>query len=279
MGSDESIEYFNSKLFSLSRQNSGKSASHYLFNGLLFVLLTVIFATGAVVSVYMFFKLWSDYMWQPIVCAVALALSILFIVLCIRGAKSSFDSYSYAKHNKKTSKDDIVKLNEVVGLLPQINKKNVEIENKKNRILTTAKTKSDAMYKSIVKLYGKILNERDWKYLDLIIYYFETGRADTAKEALQLVEREVQTRRIINAVEQSARYIVGAIERAVEQISSQLNVISNQLNSVIQLQQVQIGQTRQLISQMEMQNALIQKTNQTSERLMQDVTFIKNYKL
>lgn len=145
--------------------------------------------------------------------------------------------------------------------------------------MTTAKTKSDAMYKSIVKLYGKILNERDWKYLDLIIYYFETGRADTVKEALQLVEREVQTRRIINAVEQSARYIVGAIERAVEQISSQLNVISNQLNSVIQLQQVQIGQTRQLISQMEMQNALIQKSNQTSERLMQDVTFIKNYKL
>lgn len=34
-----------------------------------------------------------------------------------------------------------------------------------------------------------LIDFRDWENIDLIIYYFETGRADDMKEALQLVDR------------------------------------------------------------------------------------------
>ena len=33
----------------------------------------------------------------------------------------------------------------------------------------------------------------DWSNLDLIIYYLETNRADTIKEALQLLDEEIRT--------------------------------------------------------------------------------------
>lgn len=38
--------------------------------------------------------------------------------------------------------------------------------------------------------YGDILDSRDWDKLDKIIYLLETHRADTVKEALQLIDRE-----------------------------------------------------------------------------------------
>ncbi|MDE7082381.1 MAG: hypothetical protein K2O89_01595 [Clostridia bacterium] len=41
--------------------------------------------------------------------------------------------------------------------------------------------------------YGDILNYRDWDKLDMIIYLLETYRADTIKEALQLIDREQQS--------------------------------------------------------------------------------------
>ena len=117
------------------------------------------------------------------------------------------------------------------------------------------------------------------EYLDLISYYFETGRADTIKEALQLVERETQTQRIIKAVEQSARFIAGAIIQAAESISVQLSAISSQLYNVMLMLKIQLDQNRVLISQGEMRNALIKKSNENSEQLMNDVTYIRNFKI
>lgn len=38
--------------------------------------------------------------------------------------------------------------------------------------------------------YGDILDSRDWDKLEAIIYLLETHRADTVKEALQLIDRE-----------------------------------------------------------------------------------------
>ena len=37
---------------------------------------------------------------------------------------------------------------------------------------------------------SSLLNVRDWGNLDLIIYYYETGRADSIKEALRLIDLE-----------------------------------------------------------------------------------------
>ena len=139
------------------------------------------------------------------------------------------------------------------------------------------KQNSEAIYSALQKSFNKVLDERDWQYLDLIIYYLETGRADSKKEALQLLEREIQTKRIIGAIEEAKECICSTIERVATRISAQLGVISSQLTQIANLQQIQIAQNSELISQTSMQNALIAKSNVTSEQLMNDVKYIKNY--
>ena len=125
--------------------------------------------------------------------------------------------------------------------------------------------------------YSRLLDERDWQYLDLIIFYFETGRADTMKEALQLVEREVQTQRITDKIEEAPQRIVDAIYTAASRISGQLGVISAQLSVVTALQTVQIEQNSCVLKEVDLQKALIAKANVTSQKLMKDVAQIKSY--
>ncbi len=136
---------------------------------------------------------------------------------------------------------------------------------------------NDALYAALQKKYSYIIDERDWKYLDLVIYYFETGRADTMKEALQLVERETQTQRIIEAVNEATDRICRAIHMAANRISAQLNNISSQLTTIAMQQQVQIAQNCRLIEAADLRNALIRKANVTSEQIMTDVSRIRSF--
>lgn len=99
------------------------------------------------------------------------------------------------------------------------------------------------------------------------------------KEALQLVEREVQTQRIVSAIEAAAERICRSINSAAQMISAQLGTISSQLNTVIQNQQIQIAQGDKLLETADMSNALINKANVTERTPLQDVTYIQNYKL
>lgn len=119
------------------------------------------------------------------------------------------------------------------------------------------------LYSVLEREFSALLDPRDWKYTDLVIFYFETGRAETMKEALQLVEREVQTQRIVGAIEIASERVCRTITTAAATISAQLNVISAQLGAVIR--------------QQEMQNALLAKASTTSEQLMSDVQYIKMY--
>lgn len=129
--------------------------------------------------------------------------------------------------------------------------------------LRQVKTTYEKLYSVLEKEYSALLDPRDWKYVDLVIFYFETGRAETMKEALQLVEREVQTQRIVGAIEMASERVCRTITTAAVVISTQLNVISAQLGTVVR--------------QQEIQNALLAKANTTSEQLMSDAQFIKRY--
>ena len=161
--------------------------------------------------------------------------------------------------------------------LPEIRKQVGAVAKKRTHELERIKSFGDAVTGELQRAYGAILDPRDWKYVDLVIFYFETGRADTMKEALVLVEREVQTQRIEGAIKMAADRICGAIAHATAIISSQLNTISSQLSTVIAQQQIQIGQNQRMIAAADMQNALLKKANTTSEQLMNDVSYIKNY--
>lgn len=138
--------------------------------------------------------------------------------------------------------------------------------------------KCHALYSVLYDKYFLLLDERDWQYSDLIISYFETGRADSMKEALLLVEREVQTQRIEGAVGIASKHIYKTITQATVVIASQLDLISSQLFEMISLQCDQIDSTSRLVSSIDMNNALVAKANATSQKIMKDVAIIKSYK-
>ena len=89
----------------------------------------------------------------------------------------------------------------------------------------------------------------------------------------------MQTQRIVGAIEDASARICKTIAVAASAISAQLDTISSQLSQVIANQQIQIGQLDRIIEAENMRNALIAKANVTGEQLMNDVAYIKNYRL
>ena len=163
-------------------------------------------------------------------------------------------------------------------------------------------------YNTLVKEFGKMLDVRDWSCIDLIIYYFETNRAESIREALQLVDRERQTQQIVASMRMAAREINNSIttqtkvlEQALEygfsQLESSIDSMERSFNQRIAslqsgVESLQSGvtslqssveynaaQTRLLasaqISQASLTNALLEKSNSTSEKLMNDVHYIR----
>lgn len=63
---------------------------------------------------------------------------------------------------------------------------------------------------------------RDWENVDLLIYYFETGRADDMKEALQLVDRQRQTEMLAKAIAMASAEISKTIHHSMNQLGSAL---------------------------------------------------------
>ena len=183
---------------------------------------------------------------------------------------------------------------------------NAEIENTERKIYPIQVT-CNKIYEALQREYGSILDERDWQYLDLVIFYYETGRAFTKQEALQQVDREVQTERIIDSIDRAAVYIGNTIRMGTYIISSQIEGLSRQLSNIsldikelnvnvkslnsslevaagnqekqIQALQQQNSELQSLVSAANLSNALQEKANTTSERLMTDVNYIRNYML
>ncbi len=92
--------------------------------------------------------------------------------------------------------------------------------------------RSQEIVESAVKTYP-LIDFRDWENVDLIIYYFETGRADDMKEALQLVDRQRQTDQITRAIAMASAAICSTINSSIARLGSALaesfSVLSRQM--------------------------------------------------
>lgn len=131
---------------------------------------------------------------------------------------------------------------EVDGLIKSHENKVAEMESRKaelekqkephNETITVIAQRSQKIIESAVKAYP-LIDFRDWENVDLIIYYFETGRADDMKEALQLVDRQRQTDQIVEAIENASESISRTIDRSMAQLGSALaqsfSVLSRQM--------------------------------------------------
>jgi len=77
-------------------------------------------------------------------------------------------------------------------------------------------------YENLVKKYSSVIHESDFENLDYILYLLETGRADTKKEALQLVDEERRNERLVEAVEHSAVYITANFSMIIHNLSTEI---------------------------------------------------------
>lgn len=162
---------------------------------------------------------------------------------------------------------------------------------------------SQEMYNALVAQFKSVLDIRDWEHIDLIIFNFETGRADTLKEALQQVDRRVQTDEIIEAIESAGSSIAATINVTMRELRSDLNKSFNRLSEQLAIQHAEqmtalgninrnIERTNESIAKLQsatenngkalenissaanLNNALIAKIGYDSMSLMDDVNYM-----
>lgn len=81
---------------------------------------------------------------------------------------------------------------------------------------------SNAIYEAMLNKYGEFLDEREWGIVDLLIYYFETGRADTLKEALLHADQQRALQKIVEAVLMANENICQTMDRSLRNLGDRL---------------------------------------------------------
>lgn len=155
--------------------------------------------------------------------------------------------------------------------LPALQREINEAESKAAKSLKETIEGAIAWYNALQAQFSDLLDIRDWKHLDLVIYYFETRRADNVKEALQLVDREMQTQRIENLIVAATNQICNTIALGFNMLQNTMiscfNAISAKMNGAFV--PAQTGADGAFMG-----NALKAKANVTSERIMDEVKHI-----
>lgn len=135
----------------------------------------------------------------------------------------------------------------------------------------------DKFFNALIEQFNALFDVRDWKNLDLAIFALETRRADTIKEALQYVDDENRTQRIVQAIEMATKQICNTLEIGFASINQTIITCSQAISA--QLSNIDAHLTSkmsELTNAINMGNALKEKANISSERLVGEMTQIKN---
>ena len=173
----------------------------------------------------------------------------------------------------------------------QIDEEKSALQKIENNIKKLAK-KSEHLTKALQDTYGVTLSLSDWVHLDVILHYLLTGRADTLKEALQQLDRQHQTDQIVGAIKSAEEAIGSHIRTAIsglgqalaisfERIDDRLKALSMDMVSVGESMNKKLDfQNQRLDSQIslqEMNAALLEKSNTTSETLLNDLRYNQRF--
>lgn len=168
---------------------------------------------------------------------------------------------------------------------------NAEIQLIEHEIEKQAK-KSQNLANALEDTYGITLSPTDWSHLDIILHFLMTGRADTLKEALQQLDRQKQTDQIVGAIKSAEEAIGSHIRTAIsglgqalaisfERIDDRLKALSMDMVSVGESMNKKLDfQNQRLDSQIslqEMNAALLEKSNATSETLLNDLRYNQRF--
>lgn len=266
----------------LARIDSGVSIGFAIFFGIagfISLLLTLYgfhFAIKPIMST-------GRYFWIPLgILAGLVALLVVFLIIRWVFGEKSFNWTVKKMKSEKECQDseqfrkDVLALSSHYKTYTQNVRQNTE-ETYKAVIpaVQTCKT----LYDALVEQYSSLLDVRDWEFLDFFIYYFETNRADTVREALLLADNERRADRIVQAVQSAAREISHTLNRGFEALGSQISLSFNALSDRIDNLSYGINQISgglnaingNLITMSAMNSALIAKANTDSRQLMDDV--------
>lgn len=139
---------------------------------------------------------------------------------------------------------------------------------------------SQEMYNALVAQFKSVLDIRDWEHIDLIIFNFETGRADTLKEALQQVDRRVQTDEIIEAIESAGSSIAATINVTMRELRSDLNKSFNRLSEQLALQHAEqmtaLGNINRNIERTNESIAKLQSATENNGKALENISSAAN---
>ena len=79
-----------------------------------------------------------------------------------------------------------------------------------------------------------VISEYDWQNLDLLIFYLENGRADSLKEAYQLVDKQRQTDQIVSSIREASYHISSAINAGFNRLGALISGCFSNLSKQIQ---------------------------------------------
>ena len=176
-----------------------------------------------------------------------------------------------------------------ISLAKQIDNYIVEYNEAKSKIIHTVKV----IYDVLTNEYSRTLDPRDWQNLDLIIFYYETGRADTIKEALQQVDRQRQLDTLVSAIQEATKSICRSIERTINTLKADINNCFSRLSTQLHNQHIEQIQTLNSIvssnaavkesiksigESINLQNALLTKIEASSVQLVNDADYVLFYK-
>ena len=194
----------------------------------------------------------------------------------IEGYKREISILNNKKHELKTTK---------AALVGRFN-------DERNVVVPTVKL----MYNAFLTIFSPILDPRDWGSIDLIIFYLTTGRADSLKEALQLVDRQRQMDSLVAAIGEATisicqtikvsindlrKDMAGCFDRLSIQLSNQHNEQMAKLGAIsssIGSMRTEIGAKLDSIkSDTVMQTALLSKIDISSTKLADNAEHIAKY--
>ena len=146
-----------------------------------------------------------------------------------------------------------------------------EIE-EQEAIIEKARNYSITLHNALISEYSGALDQRDWNNIDLIIYNMETGRADTLKEALQQVDNYRNTEKIVGAIRMATQAICSTISMENDRMTRLVSNCTDAINSRLDTLD---SSMKSLIKVDEMKNAMLKKSNLTSDELVKEIKLLR----
>ena len=148
------------------------------------------------------------------------------------------------------------------------------------------------VYNALVDEYGEFFHPDNWQYLDRVVYYLSTGRADTIRDALNLMDQRLNAEMIANEIRASSNMVAQEIQRSNQMTMSLISecaarisrsvyevgktvvksnaIISDQIGGLGRVASANLAATERMIDAQTLNNALQQKANCTMSELLDD---------